>query len=302
MSPMDIQAWQQRAPHPFPPPWASAWGDDAHGLWADAEVSVNGPPVVQRMRWIEPGQFLMGSPQGELDAQDREHPQHQVTISQGLWLADTTCTQALWQAVMGSNHSQFIAKYKGSAEYPVNQVTWRMAQDFLHEIENLLPGCQATLPTEAEWENACRAGTTTPFSFGETVTPKQVNYDGAYAHGSGKKSDYLGPIITVKYLPPNAWGLHQMHGNVWEWCADKFLEYNVDPVSDPGLDQAMNPQVGEDEAGRVRRGGSNVSVAKDVRSATRVHLQPGEHAGNSGFRFVLRSINQTGTKPPGYLG
>ena len=286
---MDVQKWQRRAPHPFPPSWASAWGDDAYGLWADAGIGLNDPPVVQRMRWIEPGQFLMGSPQGELDAQDREHPQHLVTLSQGLWLADTACTQAAWQVVIGSNLSYFDETKLGSPEHPVEDVTWLMAQEFLTRLENLLPGCQATLPTEAEWEYACRAGTTTPFSFGETISPEQVNYDGNFAYGNDKQGKYRARTIAVKELPPNIWGFYQMHGNVWEWCADSLRNYTAQSETDPGLTRAVEPLAGAKDIVNAVRGGSWLNPAQLARSALRTFNRCDWHRNDLGFRFALRS-------------
>jgi formylglycine-generating enzyme required for sulfatase activity len=157
-------------PRPFPPPWASVWGDDRYGLWASATLRIAGQPLLQRMRWIEPGQFLMGSPETEAERDVDEGPQHPVTISQGFWLADTACTQGLWQAVMGNNPSRFHAENQGGPDYPVERVSWNMIQGFLQKLQTALGGCEVTLPTEAEWEYACRAGTDTPFSFGGTIT------------------------------------------------------------------------------------------------------------------------------------
>ena len=159
------------------------------------------------------GRFLMGSPQDERGWFDDEGPQHVVTITQGFWLSDTACTQAVWQAVMGENPSSFNAKNKGGPAHRVEMVSWHMIQSFLQKLEGLLPGCRATLPTEAEWEYACRAGTTTSFSFGQTISTKQT--------------------VAVKALPANGWGLYQMHGNVWEWCADESRTYEKAAVTAP---------------------------------------------------------------------
>ena len=223
--PIDLE----RRPAPFPPPFASAWGDDVHGLWADLRVTSERETAVQRLRWIEPGTFLMGSPQDEPERDADEGPQHLVTLARGFWLADTACTQALWEAVTGDNPSHF----KG-ADRPVEQVSWNDVGTFLEKLEALVPGCRAELPTEAEWEYACRAGTMTPFSFGETITPEQVNYDGKYPYAGGKKGLYRKETVAVKSLPPNPWGLYEIHGNVWEWCADGLRKYEQAPAVDPG--------------------------------------------------------------------
>jgi len=132
-----------RSPLIFPPPWAEAWGDDRYGLWAELCVK----EVTQRMRWIAPGSFMMGSPEDEPGHRSDESPQHQVTLSEGLWLADTACTQALWQVVTGDNPGRF----KGEADLPVEQVSWEDVQAFLGKQQALLPeDSQALLPSEAE--------------------------------------------------------------------------------------------------------------------------------------------------------
>jgi len=143
-------------PERFPLRWASAWGEDEYGLWMRLELG----EARQRFRWIAPGTFRMGSPADEPGRNGDEVP-HEVTLSEGYWLADTACTQALWQAVTGRNPSRF----REQPGQPVEQVSWNEVQDFLAELNRRLPGLEARLPSEAEWEYACRAGTTTPFSF-----------------------------------------------------------------------------------------------------------------------------------------
>jgi formylglycine-generating enzyme len=279
-------------PHPFPPPWACGWGDDRYGLWADFDVLAGEQTVVQRMRWVAPGVFMMGSPNQEAGRDDDEGPQHLVTISTGFWLADTACTQALWQAVMGENPSRFNAENQGGPLHPVEQVSWDMIQLFLPKLAALLPGCEATLPTEAEWEYACRAGSTTPFSFGETINSAQVNYDGNYPYGEGgEQGEYRERTVPVKELLGNEWGLYQMHGNVWEWCADKFEEYTADAVRDPGLEEALVP-VPDKYAARVLRGGVWFGSARYARSAFRFRNQPGGQGDDTGFRWAFRSKSQ----------
>jgi formylglycine-generating enzyme len=279
-------------PRPFPPPWACAWGDDRYGLWAEFEVIDGEQALVQRMRWVEPGQFMMGSPPAEQERHSDEGPQHTVIISSGFWLADTACTQAIWQAVMGENPNSFNEKNKGSPTHPVERVSWDMIQPFLQKLEALLSGCRVTLPTEAEWEYACRAGTTTPFSWGETISTNQVNYDGDFPYGDGKKGDYREHTVAVKALPANGWGLYQMHGNVWEWCADEPLTYEKDAVTDPGLHDAL-AAVADQEAARVLRGGGWFDHAQYARSAYRLHAQPDGQYDGTGFRLALRSKSQS---------
>ncbi|TAN50525.1 MAG: formylglycine-generating enzyme family protein, partial [Methylococcaceae bacterium] len=144
------------------PAWAGCLGRDRHGIFADFTVATPHGSAGQRLRWIEPGVFWMGSPQDEPERDSNEGPRHRVTLTQGFWLADTACTQALWRTVMGNNPSDF----KDDEQCPVEQVSWNDVQDFLRKLEALLPGCEAHLPSEAQWEYACRAGSDTPFSFG----------------------------------------------------------------------------------------------------------------------------------------
>ena len=200
-------------------------GIDEYGTYADLHISTGYGKATQRMRWIEPGTFLMGSPDGAAERWSDEGPQHSVTLTKGFWLADTACTQALWQAVMGNNPSYF----RDNEQNPVENVSWNDVQEFLRTIETLLPGVEACLPTEAQWEYACRAGTTTPFSFGNQITPKQANYDGDFPYADGKEGEYRGHTLPVKSLPANAWGLYEMHGNVGEWCTNDLHTYDTTP-------------------------------------------------------------------------
>ena len=251
------------------PDWASAMGRDQFGRWS--EISVGG--ARQKLRGIAPGQFLMGSPATEEGRLDWEGPQHEVTISKGFWLFDTACTQALWQAVMGDNPSRF-----GGANRPVETVSWNEAQDFITKINTLVPGLKLSLPSEALWEYACRAGTTTPFSFGENITPAQVNYDGNYPYRGGSKGLYREETVPVGSLPANGWGLYEMHGNVCEWCADAFhLNYEGAPSDGSVWDDAK-------AANRVMRGGSWGFRAPGVRSAFRFAFGPAYRHDNIGFR------------------
>ncbi len=256
-----------------PPRWASDWGWDEYGAWVEFTLErADADPVVQRMRWIQPGSFQMGSPDDEPGRWEDEGPQHEVTLSRGFWLFDTACTQALWQAVMGGNPSQFEGP-----DQPVEQVSWQDAQRFIQTINESLPGLALQLPTEAQWEYACRAGTTTPFSFGGNITTDQVNYDGNYPYAGGRKGDDRQETVPVKSLPPNPWGLYSMHGNVREWCLDGMRGYNEASKTDP-----LGPT--DEGAKRVIRGGSWINDARDVRSAFRFAFEPGLRDYSLGFR------------------
>ena len=268
-----------RAPAEFPPPWAQRWGYDGYGIWADLCVP---PAVVQRLRWIEPGRFMMGSPKHEAERNDNEGPQHLVTINTGFWLADTACTQELWQTVMGNNPAYFHARNKGGPQHPLEQVSWLDVQEFLAALQKHVQEAPVSLPTEAEWEYACRADTTTPFSFGENIHPQKVNYIGNHPYAGAKKGLYRQQTVAVKALPANPWGLYQMHGNVWEWCEDVWRE-NYAQAHDAG-----------DKDLRVLRGGSWSSGAQHARSAFRNRSGPGRRYYFVGFRFVLRSSRPLG--------
>lgn len=231
--------------------------------------------VVQRMRWVPPGRFLMGSPEGETGRWDDEGPQREVTISRGLWLGETPCTQALWRAVMGENPSAFV-----SPDRPVEQVSWDDCQIFVERINRLMPGFGARLPTEAEWEYACRGGTTAATwvgdleVLGESNAPALDaiawywgNSDVDFDLNNGKQDR---GTHRVKRKDPNPLGLYDMLGNVDEWCGDWFGRYVATPQVDPTGAAAGSH--------RVCRGGSWGSGAGRVRAAIRSALLPGARA------------------------
>jgi formylglycine-generating enzyme required for sulfatase activity len=251
------------------PVWASDAGDDQYGRYADLVVK----GITQRFRWIEPGTFWMGSPATEPERFDNE-VRHQVTLTKGYWLADTACTQALWKTVMGNNPAHF----KDSENNPVEQVSWDDTQEFIQTLNSMVSGLNARLPTEAQWEYACRAGTNTPFSFGDNITPEQVNYDGRNPYAGGKKGLYRQKTVPVKSLPANPWGLYEMHGNVWEWCQDWHGGYPTEPVT--------NPEGSSDGSSRVLRGGSWIHGGGRVRSADRDGDTPAYRYRYIGFRFA----------------
>ena len=254
----------------FPPPWASAWGEDEFGFYA--EFSVVG--VMQKVRWIPAGHFLMGSPEDEAERIfERESPQYRATLS-GYWLADTACTQALWQVVMGDNP----ARFKDDSMNPVEQVSWDDCREFFEKLNALVPGLEAGFPSEAQWEYACRAGSVTPFTFGTNITPEQVNYNGNSPYAGGKKGLYREKTVPVASLPANLWGLYEMHGNVWEWCSNWYGSYAAESQTDP-----EGPSQGP---GRVLRGGSWFSFARSLRSAYRSRSDPGVRNDDFGLRVA----------------
>ena len=280
------------------PEWASASGVDGYGKWAEITVR----EIVQRLRWIEPGSFLMGAPKSETEGLEHpkwyltERPLHRVSISQGLWLADTACTQKLWKAVMHRNPSYFNGRNRGGLQHPVEYVSWSEVQLFLQKITKGLPGCMATLPTEAEWEYACRAGSKTAFSFDELVSTDQVNFNGYCFDYKGEKGEDRERTLPVKALPANPWGLYEMHGNVREWCADRMrdyaaIEYVAEEVKDPGLADAFQAQVDNNQVYALR-GGSWQHDAWCARSAYRDEGGASHSEKNIGFRLVCRPSMQ----------
>lgn len=234
--------------------------------------------VQLQMAWIPPGTFLMGSPTTEYQRSDDE-TRHRVTLTEGFWLGVHPVTQAQWQALMGNNPCLF----KGD-DLPVEKMSWHDCQDFVAALARQVgPGFR--LPTEAEWEYACRAGTTTPFSFGKTLSSDQANYNGFYAekysHTGDTQGVYHQTTTPVGSYPANAWGLHDMHGNVWEWCADWYEPHAPGDVTNP-----RGPRQGR---ARVYRGGSRIYSASNCRAAWRPRTHPSTRDYNFGFRLA-RSI------------
>lgn len=267
----EVELWTETRPA-----WASAAGRDHYGLWADLEVG----GVVQRMRYIWPGRFLMGSPETEAGGYGDEGPQHQVTITEGFWLAATPCTQELWLAVFGNDPSSF----KG-ARRPVEQISWDDTQDFLQKLRKMLGGSVvALLPTEAQWEYACRAGTQTSTYAGEDENVREEI--AWFAANSG------GATHEVAQLRANPWGLFDTLGNVWEWCFDFWSsKYEDGP--------AIDPQGPEEGAYRVYRGGSWSLDARLIRSACRNGLESAFRDAGLGFRFSLSWPRATRAPSPG---
>lgn len=249
--------------------------DARYGAYADMRIATDFGSATQRFRYIEPGEFRMGSPEDEAERFDDEGPQHSVTLTRGFWLTDTACTQELWSVVMGRNPSRL----PNNLQRPVEQVSWNDVQSFLRALESLLPGVHTDLPTEAEWEYACRAGTVTRYNFGNEFSAEKANIDRS--------------PVPVRSYDPNSWGLYEMHGNVWEWCADNLRRYDGSSQIDPrGLgDQGKS-------ASRAVRGGSWFLSARRARSASRLRFHRGHRIASLGFRFCLRSIEPGQVRPP----
>jgi len=237
------QMSRQLLPEKFPDSWASAWGEDMHGLWAAFEVG----GIQQKMRWIAPGVFLMGD---ELTDTEKK-----AVSVQGFWLAETTCTQALYVGVVGDNPSRFDGEQK-----PVEQVSFEDVQRFNEKVNRMVEGLHCRLPSESEWEYACRAGTKSPYWFGETIDQSQARFGWIT-----NQNDKLQGSVQVTGYNANSWGLYQMHGNVWEWCQDWY---------------------GDDKDDRVVRGGCWIDDAESLRSGLRGGYSPDGRSDYLGFRLA----------------
>ena len=274
-----------------PPPWASAWGDSEYGPWVAFKVE----KVEYLLHWIPPGTFMMGSPEDEPGRFDNE-TLHEVTISKGFWMGETAVTQALWMAVMGKDNNP--SRFK-DLRRPVENVSWEDTQMFLEALEAKQPGLHMSLPTEAQWEYACRAGTEDATYAGPIELLGERNapvldliawYGGNSGHEydleegedssswSEKQYDHKhAGTRRVKKRLKNPWGLNDMLGNVWEWCQDWYGPYDVASRIDP-----TGPSKG---VSRVLRGVSWDDSALDVRAACRYHSAPASRYSNCGLRL-----------------
>ncbi|MDE5105825.1 MAG: formylglycine-generating enzyme family protein, partial [Trichodesmium sp. St17_bin3_1_1] len=215
-----------------------------------------GNGVSLEMVKIPGGRFIMGSPETEAERDDSEGPQHSVDVPE-FFMGKYVVTQAQWQAVMGNNPSYF----KGASR-PVERVSWNDATAFCQKLSQIT-GKKYSLPSESQWEYACRAGTTTPFYFGETITSELVNYRGSSTYADAPKGIYRKETTNVGIFPPNAFGLYDMHGNVWEWCADEWHS-NYDGAPTDG-----SVWLDGDKDRSPLRGGSWAGIPISCRSAFR---------------------------------
>jgi len=274
----------------------------------DGEAVTNS--IGMEMVPIPAGEFTMGSPADE-ELRDDDETQRQVTLTRGFSMSAMEATQGEWVSIMGEYPSEF----RGGL-LPVENISWEEAVEFCNalsmleglpvayevkEVEDVKkvsfldaqgqPTTDVTqvkgyrLPTEAEWEYACRAGTTTVFNTGNTISTDQANYDGDGTYGGGSKGVDLKQTVPVGSYPPNTWGLHDMHGNVWEWCNDLYGTYSPEAVTDPmGAAEATSriPR-----SARILRGGGWSGGPEFCRSAYRAWSSPTSSDRYLGFRVVL---------------
>ena len=243
-------------------------GVDEFGVWAEVEVA----GVPYRLRRIPAGRYTVGSPDDE-PGRRADEEQREVELG-GYWIGETAVTQAHWKAVMGGNPSRFQG-----AERPVEQVSWEDAQAFVAKVNKQQSGLELALPSDAEWEVACRAGTTTPFAVGNDVTSDVANFDGEHPYLGTAKLTFRQETVAVGSLPANAWGLREMHGNVWEWCQDA-AEWS----------RESGGRLVKRGSERVLRGGSWYSHARYCRSACRSARPPSNGFPDVGFRLFRRQV------------
>ncbi|MDX6575359.1 MAG: hypothetical protein QOE96_1312 [Blastocatellia bacterium] len=247
---------------------------------ANAYTDDLGGGVKLEMVAIPPGEFMMGAP--EKEAEVNEVPQHRVRIGYWFYMGKFEVTQVQWRAIMDTNPSYF----KGCDDCPVEQVSWNDATEFCHKL-SARTGREYRLPSEAEWEYAARAGTATPFAFGDTITPEIVNYDGNYPYANAVKGTYRQKTVPGGSLGvANAFGLFDMHGNVYEWCQDWSHDTYAAIAGDAPTDGSAWVTGGEQKY-RVLRGGSYGLDARFARSARRVQDPPDFRLSRDlGFRVV----------------
>ena len=223
--------------------------------------------------WIEPGTFMMGSPE-EDQSRGSDETLHKVKISKGFYMQTTEVTQKQWRKVMGGNPSNLK-----DDDLPVRKVSWNDAILFITALNYLAKGYNYRLPTEAEWEYSCRAGTESKFSWGDTIDCSRANYGNSVYTDECKKENYR-KIIPVKSYTPNPWGLYDMHGNVWEWCEDNYSDYGDNFAIDP---KGLYIEYGF----KVLRGGSWYDVPYMLRTAKRIRRDPKSRKDDAGFRVVI---------------
>lgn len=237
---------------------------------------------------IQPGQFRMGSPTDEEARTDDEGPVHLVTITKPFYIGIYPITQAEYERVMGVNPAAFSKKQGGSLSHPIEQISWNDAVEFCRRLsakpDELAAGRRYRLPTEAEWEYACRAGSALAFAFGDRLAPTMAHFDGRRPYGGCRPGKTVELTNKVGQFPANSWGLFDMHGNVWEWCQDWYgeLYYQTAESVDP-----TGPAAGDQ---KVLRGGSWNNSGHLCRSAKRNKYRPEFKSETIGMRVVCELI------------
>ncbi len=261
---------------------------DSEGKAPGEERTIAGVKVC----WCPPGNFRMGSPSGEPDRRPGES-QVEVRLTRGFWIGKFEVTQGDWTRVVGRLPGELTAELPEGDRYPVGNVNFAEAEGFCLRLTELgrksgdLPeGWEFRLPTEAQWEYACRAGTTAATAFGGSLSSKQANFAGKPYNGA-KKGPSLGKAAEVGCYPANPWGIHDMHGNTFEWCRD-WYHTTLPGGDDPDLHEAKATaaQNRDGTVSRSRRGGAWTDDGMFCRSAFRVRFEPSRRYDHIGFRVV----------------
>jgi sulfatase modifying factor 1 len=273
-------------------PSAPVAADPFDGSRAGKERTVAG----MRLCWCPPGTFRMGSPRSEPERRPGED-QVTVTLSRGFWTGKYEVTQGQWRRVVGAFPGELTA---GAGDrFPVYSINWAEAEAFCarlteraHASGDLPRHWEFRLPTEAQWEHACRAGTTTATSFGDSLSSRQANFQGRPYNG-GEPGPSLKRAAPVGSYPPNPWGLHDVHGNIFEWCRD-WYHGRLPGGTDPDLRDAMATAQRSEDGGisRVRRGGCWADEGWPCRSAFRLRFEPERRADHIGFRVVAVRVRE----------
>ena len=269
---------------------ASAWqASSFRGRHAGDARTVDGIDLC----WCPAGRFMMGSPRSEPERRPGED-QVEVTLTRGFWTAKYETTQGLWKRVAGELPGPLTKELPAGDDLPVGNVNFAETEDFCRRLtarghqSGELPGeWEFRLPTEAQWEYACRAGTTTATSFGNSLSSKQANFKGKPYNG-GEPGPSLNRAAPVGSYPANPWGLHDMHGNTFEWCRDWYharLPGGTDPDLYAARETAQRSEHGD--ISRVRRGGAWSDEGWPCRSAFRVRFEPDRRYDHIGFRVVI---------------
>jgi sulfatase modifying factor 1 len=254
--------------------------DEPEGGRPGAERAVAGV----KLCWCPPGRFTMGSPRGEPERRPGED-QAEVRLTRGFWIGKYEVTQGDWKRVVGDLPGKLTAELPEGEDYPVGNVNFAEAEGFCRKLTELamaskeLPGdWEFRLPTEAQWEYACRAGTTTATAFGDSLSRRQANFQGKPYNGGADDGPSLKRASRVGSYAPNAWGVHDMHGNTFEWCRD-WYHATLPGGDDPDLYSTKG-------ASRVRRGGCWADEGWPCRSAFRLRFEPERRYDHIGFRVV----------------
>jgi formylglycine-generating enzyme required for sulfatase activity len=270
--------------HPTHP--TGAVPDPFDGRRAGDERPIGGIPF----RWCPPGQFRMGSPTTEPERRPDEDPVD-VRLTRGFWMGAFEVTQGQWKRVLGKLPGELTASGGEGDDLPVYNVSYPQAEQFCRRLTELArasgelpPGWEVRLPTEAQWEYACRAGTTSATAFGASMNRRQANFQGRVYNGA-EEGPSLNHATKVGSYPANAWGLHDMHGNVYEWCRD-WYHVRLPGGDDPDLSARKGQQNRDGTYSRVRRGGGWCDDGEPCRSARRLRYEPDRDSDHIGFRVI----------------